>query len=163
MKKILSIAFIMITVFLFAGCTGSAGYAKGEPFQLNDNTYALEKIIRTPQSDNSFGKRYGVVLLQEGDTAAVSISGPGVFGNGTMEAKSLLDMTLHGDEKEYTARSISFTKTDEVEGYGSRVVFYFNIPGNPEFPKSATLKGPDEEEITLDLSGLKPQEENSTD
>ena len=50
-----------------------------------------------------------------------------------------------------------------MEGYGSRVVFFFDIPKGSDMPATATMKGQSEEEVAeLDLSGMTPVEETTT-
>ena len=91
MKKILLYVIALISIFCVAGCGGSSGYKQGEQFQLGDNTYALEKVVRAPANDTGSTEGFGVSLLQVGNTAPVIISG---LGNGTMNTTSALDMTL---------------------------------------------------------------------
>ena len=160
MRKIIAAAAVMIMCVAFAGCGGSAGYGEGEQFQLGDDTYALEKIVRAPGQDAGSTECYGVSLLQVGDTAPVIISG---FGTGTSTTQSALEMTLVDGDTTYAAKTISFAAIDDVEGYGVRMVFYFDIPAGTELPASATLKRTDgEETVELDLSGLKTEEETTT-
>ena len=106
------------------------------------------------------GQQDRLSVLQVGNTAPVIISG---LGNGTLNSTSAIDMTLHDGDTTYSTRSISFAATDEVEGYGSRVVFYFDIPKGSDLPTSATMKGQSEEEVAeLDLSGMTAVEETTT-
>jgi len=160
MKKLLAVLLAAMTCFAFAACGGSSGYGEGEQFQLGDNTYALERVVRATGNDTGATDGYGVSVLQVGNTAPVVISG---LGNGTLNSTSAIDMTLHDGDTTYSTRSISFAATDEVEGYGSRVVFYFDIPKGSDLPTSATMKGQSEEEVAeLDLSGMTAVEETTT-
>ena len=160
MKKILIALLAVMTCLAFAACGGSSDYGEGEQFQLGDNTYALEKVVRATGNDTGATDGYGVSVLQVGNTAPVVISG---LGNGTLNSTSAIDMTLHDGDTTYSTRSISFAATDEVEGYGSRVVFYFDIPKGSDLPTSATMKGQSEEEVAeLDLSGMTAVEETTT-
>lgn len=161
MKKLLAVLLAVMTCLAFAACGGGSGYGEGEQFQLGDNTYALEKVVRVTDNDTGATDGYGVSVLQVGNTAPVVISGLG--GNGALNTTSAIDMTLHDGDTTYSTRSISFAATDEVEGYGSRVVFYFDIPKGSDLPTSATMKGQSEEEVAeLDLSGMSPVEETTT-
>ena len=155
MKKYIAVIAILALCFAFTGCGGSSGYTEGEQFKLGDETYALEKIERDSDKDTDSTERYGVSLLQVGNSAPVTISG---FGGGTTTTKSIIDLTLNDGETKYVTSTISFVATDEVEGYGSRVIFYFDIPKGKDFPASGTLKRTDGDETAeLDLSGLKAQ------
>lgn len=160
MKKVLIALLAVMTCLAFAACGGNSGYGEGEQFQLGDNTYALEKVVRATDNDTGATDGYGVSVLQVGNTAPVIISG---LGNGTMNSTSAIDMTLHDGDTTYSTRSISFAATDEVEGYGSRMIFYFDIPKGSDLPTSATMKGQSEEEVAeLDLSGMTAVEETTT-
>ena len=160
LNKIIVAMAIMIMCVAFAGCGGSSGYSEGEQFQLGEETYALEKVVRAPDKDTSSTECYGVSLLQVGNTAPVIISG---FGAGTASTQSALELTLHEGETTYSPSTISFAAIDDVEGYGLRMVFYYDIPTGTEMPTSGTLKGANgEETVELDLSGLKPETETTT-
>ena len=160
-KKLIAIAAVAIMCVAFAGCGGSSsGYSKGEQFQLGENTYALEKVVRATDKDTGSTDCYGVSLLQVGNSAPIVISG---LGDDSMSTKSAVDLTLHDGDTNYSPGTISFEATDEVEGYGSRMVFYFDIPKGMELPISGTLKGSSDEEVAeLDLSGMTPEEETTT-
>lgn len=161
MKKIIAAAAVLMMCFAFAGCGGSSGYAKGEQFQIGDDTYALEKVVKAIDKDTSSSECYGVSLLHVGNTAPVVISGLGA--NGAMSTQSAIEMTLIDGDTNYSASSLSFEATDEVEGYGSRVTFYFDLPVGTSVPTGATVKGSgDEEAVQLDLSGLTPEKETTT-
>ena len=160
MKKIIAAMAVAVMCFAFAGCGGSSGYGEGEQFQLGDETYALEKVVRATDKDTGATECYGVSLLQVGQTAPVIISG---FGTSTATTQSALEMTLVDGDQSYAASSVSFAAIDDVEGYGLRMVFYFDIPSGTAMPTSATLKRSDgEETVQLDLSGLKTEEETTT-
>lgn len=157
MKKLIAAIVIMIMCLAFAGCGGSSGFGEGEQFQLGDNTYALEKTVRAADKDTGSAECYGVSILQVGNTAPIIISG---LGNGSMSTKSAIDLTLGEGDDAISPKSIRFEATDEVEGYGSRMVFYFEIPSGEDMPDSAFIKEADgDESVQLDLSGLTPEEE----
>ena len=161
LNKLIAAMAVMIMCVAFAGCGGGSGYSEGEQFQLGEDTYALEKVVRAIDEDTSSTECYGVSLLHVGNSAPVIISGLGT--SGALSTQSAIDLTLTDGDTTYSPRSISFAATDEVEGYGSRVVFYFDIPTGTEMPTSATLKNTDTEETAeLDLSGLKPETETTT-
>ena len=160
LNKIIAAMAVMIMCVAFAGCGGSSGYSEGEQFQLGEETYALEKVVRAPDKDTSSTECYGVSLLQVGDTTPITISG---FGTGTPTTKSLIEMTMNDGETTYEGKTISIAAIDDVDGYAVRMVFYFDIPTGTEMPTSATLKNTDTEETAeLDLSGLKPETETTT-
>ena len=160
---IISAVIVMIISVAFAGCGGSAAYTEGEQFQLEDNTYALEKVVKAIDQDTQSTECYGVSVLMVGDTAPVVMDAGSLAGGGAITPRSAINMTLSDGDKSYTAKDISFAKTDEVEGYGSRATFYFDIPVGEELPSKATLTGTSEEEgIELDLSGLTPEKEMTT-
>ena len=160
-RKIIAAMAVAVMCFAFAGCGGGgSGYGEGEQFQLGDETYALEKVVRATDKDTGSTECYGVSLLQKGQTAPVIISG---FGTGAATTQSALEMTLVDGDNTYAAKSVSFAAIDDVEGYGLRMIFYFDIPAGTELPASATLKRSDsDEEVQLDLSGLKTEEETTT-
>jgi len=80
-----------------------------------------------------------------------------------LNSQSAIELTLTDGDTTYSPKSISFAATDEVEGYGSRVVFYFDIPAGTALPTSGTLKGTsDEDVVELDLSGMTPETETTT-
>ena len=160
MKKIFIAILLTVVCIAFAGCGGGSGYAKGEQFQLGEETYALEKVVRAPDKDTSSTECYGVSVLQVGSTTPITISG---FGTGTPTTKSLIEMTMNDGDTTYEGKTISIAAIDDVDGYAVRMVFYFDIPTGTEMPTSATLKNTDTEETAdLDLSGLKPEEETTT-
>ena len=160
LRRIIVVLAIAVMCVAFAGCGGSSGYAKGEQFQLGEETYALEKVVRAVDKDAGSTECYGVSLLQVGNTAPIIISG---FGTGTTSTQSAIDLTLSEGETTYSPSSISFEATDEVEGYGSRILFYFDIPAGTALPASGTLKKSDSEETAeIDLSGIKPEKETTT-
>ena len=161
LNKIIAAMAVMIMCVAFAGCGGGSGYSEGEQFQLGEDTYALEKVVRAIDEDTSSTECYGVSLLHVGNSAPVIISGLGT--SGALSTKSAIDLTLTDGDTTYSPRSISFAATDEVEGYGSRVVFYFDIPTGAALPTSGTLKGTsDEETVELNLSGMTPETETTT-
>ncbi len=160
MKKIFIAILLTVVCIAFAGCGGGSGYAKGEQFQLGEETYSLEKVVRAPDKDTSSTECYGVSVLQVGSTTPITISG---FGTGTPTTKSLIEMTMNDGDTTYEGKTISIAAIDDVDGYAVRMVFYFDIPTGTEMPTSATLKNTDTEETAdLDLSGLKPEEETTT-
>jgi len=160
MKKIFIAILLTVVCIAFVGCGGGSGYAKGEQFQLGEETYSLEKVVRAPDKDTSSTECYGVSVLQVGSTTPITISG---FGTGTPTTKSLIEMTMNDGETTYEGKTISIAAIDDVDGYAVRMVFYFDIPTGTEMPTSATLKNIDTEETAdLDLSGLKPEEETTT-
>ena len=161
LNKIIAAMAVMIMCFAFAGCGGGSGYSEGEQFQLGEDTYALEKVVRAIDEDTSSTECYGVSLLHVGNSAPVIISGLGT--SGALSTQSAIDLTLTDGDTTYSPRSIYFAATDEVEGYGSRVVFYFDIPTGTALPTSGTLKGTsDEETVELNLSGMTPETETTT-
>ena len=161
LNKIIAAMAVMIMCVAFAGCGGGSGYSEGEQFQLGEDTYALEKVVRAIDEDTSSTECYGVSLLHVGNSAPVIISGLGT--SGALSTQSAIDLTLTDGDTTYSPRSISFAATDEVEGYGSRVVFYFDIPTGTALPTSGTLKGTsDEETVELNLSGMTPETETTT-
>ena len=161
LNKIIAAMSVMIMCVAFAGCGGGSGYSEGEQFQLGEDTYALEKVVRAIDEDTSSTECYGVSLLHVGNSAPVIISGLGT--SGALSTQSAIDLTLTDGDTTYSPRSISFAATDEVEGYGSRVVFYFDIPTGTALPTSGTLKGTsDEETVELNLSGMTPETETTT-
>lgn len=160
MKTFIATIVIIIICIAFAGCGVGSGYSEGEQFTFGENTYALERLVRVKDKDTDSTECYGVSLLQVGYEAPVIISG--FFGNGNMSTKSAIDMTLKDGDTTYSTRSISFAATDEVEGYGSRAVFYFDIPKGTDLPTSAILWGSDDEEtVELNLSGVTAEEETT--
>jgi len=160
MKKIFIAILLTVVCIAFVGCGGGSGYAKGEQFQLGEETYSLEKVVRAPDKDTSSTECYGVSVLQVGSTTPITISG---FGTGTPTTKSLIEMTMNDGDTTYEGKTISIAAIDDVDGYAVRMVFYFDIPTGTEMPTSATLKNIDTEETAdLDLSGLKPEEETTT-
>lgn len=159
-RKIIAAMAVAVMCVAFAGCGGSSGYGEGEQFQLGDETYALEKIVRAADKDTGSTQSYGVSLLQVGQTAPVIIGG---LGNGSMSTQSAVEMTLVDGDTTYSPSTVSFAAIDDVEGYGLRMVFYFVIPTGTEMPSSATVKRSGEDEaVDLDLSGLKTEEETTT-
>ena len=163
MKKILSVLLAAVMCLAFAACGGGTGYGEGEQFQIGDETYALEKVVRASDNDTSSTDSYGVSFLHVGQTAPVIISGFGT--GGTPTTQSALEMTLNDGDTSITAKTISFEATDEVEGYGSRVVFYFDIPKGEAMPTSGILKdasGSSDAEVEINLSGMSPVEETTT-
>ena len=136
LNKIIAAMAVMIMCVAFAGCGGGSGYSEGEQFQLGEDTYALEKVVRAIDEDTSSTECYGVSLLHVGNSAPVIISGLGT--SGALSTQSAIDLTLTDGDTTYSPRSISFAATDEVEGYGSRVVFYFDIPTETETTTTTT-------------------------
>ena len=161
LSKIIAAMAVVIMCVAFAGCGGSSGYSKGEQFQLGENTYALEKVVKAVDKDTSSTECYGVSLLQVGNSAPVIISG---FGSGgAMSTQSAIELTLTDGDATYSPSTISFEATDEVEGYGSRIVFYFDLPAGTAVPTKGILKGTsDEETAELDLSGMTPETDTTT-
>ena len=161
MRRIIAVMAVVIMCVAFAGCGGGgSGYGAGEQFQLGEDTYALEKVVRATDKDTGSTECYGVSLLQVGNTAPVIISG---FGTSTATTQSAIEMTLVDGDKSYSASTISFAAIDDVEGYGLRMVFYFDIPTGTDLPGSATVKKSDSEDTAeLNLSGLTPEEETTT-
>ena len=159
-KKIIATMAVAVMCFAFAGCGGGgSGYGQGEQFQMNDETYALEKVVRAADKDSGSYECYGVSVLQKGQTAPVIISG---FGTSAATTTSALEMTLVDGDQSYSANSISFAAIDDVEGYGMRMIFYFDLPAGTEMPASATLKRTDtDESVELNLSGLTPEVEGA--
>ena len=161
LNKLIAAMAVMIMCVAFAGCGGGSGYSEGEQFQLGEDTYALEKVVRAIDEDTSSTECYGVSLLHVGNSAPIIISGLGT--SGALNSQSAIELTLTDGDTTYSPRSISFAATDEVEGYGSRVVFYFDIPAGTALPTSGTLKGTsDEDVVELDLSGMTPETETTT-
>ena len=161
LRRIIAVMAVAVMCVAFAGCGGGSGYSEGEQFQLGEDTYALEKVVRAIDEDTSSTECYGVSLLHVGNSAPVIISGLGT--SGALSTQSAIDLTLTDGDTTYSPRSISFAATDEVEGYGSRVVFYFDIPTGTALPTSGTLKGTsDEETVELNLSGMTPETETTT-
>ena len=159
MKKMLAALLAVMTCLFFAACGLAAQQGRGISSSLETHVRS-EKVVRATGNDTGATDGYGVSVLQVGNTAPVIISG---LGNGTLNSTSAIDMTLHDGDTTYSTRSISFAATDEVEGYGSRVVFYFDIPKGSDLPTSATMKGQSEEEVAeLDLSGMTAVEETTT-
>ena len=160
LNKLIAAMAVMIMCVAFAGCGGGSGYSEGEQFQLGEDTYALEKVVRAIDEDTSSTECYGVSLLHVGNSAPVIISGLGT--SGALSTQSAIDLTLTDGDTTYSPRSISFAAT-EVEGDGSRVVFYVDIPTGTALPTSGTLKGTsDEETVELNLSGMTPETETTT-
>ena len=151
MKKLFAAAFVIIMCVAFAGCGGSSGYSQGEQFQLGDETYALEKWERNIDKDTSASEGYSVCILEVGTTAPIIISG---FGTANATATSAIGLELSNGEKTYTPTSIGFQAIDDVEGYGSRITFYFDLPVGEDIPTSGTLTKDGEEPVELDFSGL---------
>lgn len=161
MKRILVVALVAALCLVFAGCGSSSGYSAGEQFQLGDNTYALEKWERTTANDTSSSDGYSVCLLQVGNTAPIVISG---FGSDNASMKSALEMTLIDGDTTYSAKTVGFAAIDDVEGYGSRITFGFDIPKGTDLPTSATLVNTSsgEESVQLNLKGLEVKEATTT-
>lgn len=153
MKRIIIAALVTALCFVFAGCGSGSGFKAGEQFQLGENTYALEKWERMTDKDTDTTEGYAVCLLQVGDSAPVIITG---LGTDNMSTESTLDMTLNMNDSTISPNTIGFQAIDDVEGYGSRVTFSFDIPKGEDLPESATFINltEDDESVQLNLKGL---------
>ena len=151
MKKLFAAALVAVMCLAFAGCGGSSGYSQGEQFQLGDETYALEKWERNIDKDTSVSEGYSVCVLQVGNTAPIIISG---FGTENATTQSAINLELSNGDKTYSPASIGFQAIDDVEGYGCRLTFYYDLPVGEDLPTSGTLTKDGEEPVELDLSGL---------
>ncbi len=161
MKKLFIAALAMMMCLAFAGCGGASGYSKGEQFQLGDETYALEKWERHSEKDTGSTECYAVCVLQVGNTAPVVISGFGT--GGAMNTSSAIQLTLNDGDSTISPSSIGFAAIDDVEGYGCRLTFYYDLPAGSELPESGTLtKNGEEESAELNLGSLSVEEATTT-
>lgn len=160
MRRIIAVMAVAIMCVAFAGCGGESGYGEGEQFQLGEETYSLEKVVRAADKDTGATECYGVSVLQVGSTTPITISG---FGTGTPTTQSALEMSMTDGDTTYDAKTISIAAISDVEGYSVRMVFYFDLPTGTELPANATLKNTTTDETAeLNLSGLSPEEETTT-
>ena len=159
MKKLIAAVAVAIMCIAFAGC-GETGYTQDQQFELGDNTYALESVLRVPANDTSSTDGYGVSFLQVGNTAPIVISG---FGSGTMNTKSAIIMDLIDGDNTIEAKTISFKAIDDVEGYGSRITFYFDIPKDSEMPTQGVFRDNNggDAKVDINLKGIEIEEETT--
>lgn len=152
-KKTVERVFILVLALMIAALSAGCGESRFkvmERFKLNKDTYALEKWVRQPDMDKGDQLAYGLCFLMVGKEAPVTF----VLGSSNMS--SAIGVTLESGEKTLSANGINFISTDEVSGYGLRVIFTFMLPKDAELPKKAELFDVNKKDnkALLDLTGL---------